>query len=181
MIAASMLVGVLLNHTALAALNPALIDSARNGDLNAIQTAVKQGVNINDTDDNGYSLLILSIYHNQNNIAAYLLAHGANPNQTDNHGRTALMGAAFNGDLNAAAVLLQDPRTQINLQNDVGQTAAMFAALFGHKEFLQFLSEKGADLQIADKKGNTAASLAAAQGNQDLADWISSQKKMPKS
>jgi len=57
----------------------------------------------------------------------------------------------------------------------------MFAALFGHKEFLQFLSEKGADLQIADKKGNTAASLAAAQGNQDLADWISSQKKMPKS
>ncbi|WP_202300537.1 ankyrin repeat domain-containing protein [Dryocola clanedunensis] len=164
---------MLLSQPSVASISPAVIDAARVGNLEVVKQSISSGANVNDTDSNGYSLLILATYHGQYSVARYLLAQGADPGLLDNHGRSALMGAAFKNDIGAARILLGNPRTDVNQQNPVGQTAAMYAALFGHKDFLTFLLSHGADLALNDKKGNTAASLAAAQGNQSLADWIS--------
>ncbi|MBJ3816867.1 ankyrin repeat domain-containing protein [Shimwellia pseudoproteus] len=170
------LAALLISTSAVAAMDERLGEAARQGDLATIKALAKSGVNLNESDDSGYTALILALYHDQPAVTRYLLAQGADPNRADNHGRTALMGAAFKGDTKAADILLADSRTQINLQNPQGQTAAMYAALFGHKVFLQHLVAKGARLDIKDAKGNTAASLAESQGNQELANWIKQQQ-----
>ncbi|WP_241606036.1 ankyrin repeat domain-containing protein [Rosenbergiella epipactidis] len=157
-------------------LNADIAEAARNGDISTVSKALHSGsVSINDADENGYTMLILSIYHDQEKMASYLLSQNADPNQSDNHGRTALMGAAFKGDLNSADILLGDKRTLINLQNPQGQTAAMYAALFGHIQFLQNLTAKGAKLDIQDKQGNSCMTLALQQGNSAIAEWIKKQ------
>ncbi|CAM4022867.1 ankyrin repeat domain-containing protein [Rahnella bruchi] len=168
---------LLFIHSAMAKLTPGVIDAARYGEVNILKKAVASGFDINQTDDHGYTLLILATYHGQYDTAKYLLSQGADPSLLDNHGRSALMGAAYKGDINAAKVILSDPRTNINQQNEVGQTAAMYAALFGHKAFLTYMLKQGADLSLSDKQGNSAATLAKQQGNTSLSDWITSQSK----
>ncbi|TDN47441.1 ankyrin repeat domain-containing protein [Scandinavium goeteborgense] len=164
-------------HSAIASLTPEVIDAARYGEVKIIKKAIASGIDINETDSHGYTLLILATYHGQYTTVKYLLSQGADPSILDHHGRSALMGAAFKGDLNAAKIILKDPRANINQQNEVGQTAAMYAALFGHKAFLAYLLKQGANLSLSDKKGNSAATLAKQQGNTSLSEWITSQRK----
>lgn len=166
----------LASCSAFAELSDQATDAARNGNLSALQARVSLGEQINDKDADGYSLLILAVYHHQLAATSWLLAHGADPNLSDIHGRTALMGAAFKGDVEEAKILLADRRTEINLQNDAGQTAAMYAALFGHQDFLEYLAQQGGDLHIQDRRGNTAESLAQSQGAEKIVAWIQALK-----
>jgi ankyrin repeat protein len=156
----------------MAALSPQTIDAARNGEIKVIKAQIASGLDVNAADAQGYTLLILAVYHGQYAMAEYLLSQGADPSALDNNGRSALMGAAFKGDIAGAKILFSDPRTNVNQQNNIGQTAAMYAALFGHKAFLEYLLEQGADFSLADAKGNSAATLAKQQGNTTLSDWI---------
>uniref|UniRef100_A8G8P6 Ankyrin n=1 Tax=Serratia proteamaculans (strain 568) TaxID=399741 RepID=A8G8P6_SERP5 len=176
--ALALLGGVWFSTPAFAALNVQLAEAARTGNLSAIKAAHLDAAALNESDDDGYTMLILAVYHDQLPVARYLLEQGADPNQKDKHGRTALMGAAFKGDVEAADILLTDPRTEVNLQNDQGQTAVMYAALFGHMTFLKHLVAKGAKVDVRDRKGNTAASLAEGQGNHALAQWLIKQSKL---
>ena len=49
-----------------------------------------------------------------------------------------------------------------------GMTALMFAAREGHEAVARLLLERGAEPQATDKKGKTAADLAAAKGQTAL-------------
>jgi ankyrin repeat protein len=58
------------------------------------------------------------------------------------------------------------------MTNQSGKTALMLAALFGHEEVAKLLLSRGANPEIADKQGNTAMSLAKAQGNQAMVQLL---------
>jgi hypothetical protein len=80
--------------------------------------------------------------------------------------------AAIALGLRMAPMLLDDSRTSVNLRNGAGQTAAMFAALFGKQGVIEKLAARGADLTVADAAGQTAQKLALQQGNAALAQHI---------
>ena len=69
------------------------------------------------------------------------------------------MGAIFKGELSIARRLLKT-ECSANQANRVGQTPAMYAALFGRVELLDELKARGADLKAKDIDGNTAEALA---------------------
>lgn len=166
----------MISSSAFAELSATETNAAREGDLLALKSTLTSDSQINDKDADGYSLLILAVYHHQLATASWLLHKGADPNLTDNHGRTALMGAAFKGDIEAVKVLIEDHRTNINLQNHAGQTAAMYASLFGQQEILEYLVQQGADLNIKDNRGNTVESLAESQGADKIVAWVQALK-----
>lgn len=60
--------------------------------------------------------------------------------------------------------------------NAAGQTAVMMAALFDRRRVIELLFDAGADIDAADAAGNTAAALALVQGNEDLAQWLSTHR-----
>lgn len=133
-------------------------DAARRGDVTMLKEFIAVRYDLETRDAKGYTALILSAYHGQENAVRLIIDAGANPCAADQRGNTALMGAIFKGELAISRMLMKagcDP----NHRNNAGQTPAMYAALFGRVEVLKGLAAQGADLRTADNAGNSAESL----------------------
>lgn len=141
-----------------------IFDAARLGDLEAIDTYIKDGADIEIRNSDGYTPFILAAYYGNDQALEVLLENGADPCAVDNRGSNAFMGVAFRGHVNTAKWLLANTSCNVNHQNFVGQTALMMSSLFGQEEMIQVLLDNGADPKIEDLQGNTAASLAQSQG-----------------
>jgi uncharacterized protein len=103
-----------------------------------------------------------------------LLAHGAIPDLPNSLGITPLMAAAGvgsttidtrgrfrnEGECIDSAKLLLAAGANINAQRDNGQTSLHGAALWGWNAFVQFLADRGANLQAADRDGIQALDIA---------------------
>ncbi|MFH1116297.1 MAG: ankyrin repeat domain-containing protein, partial [Pseudomonadota bacterium] len=59
-------------------------------------------------------------------------------------------------------------RENVNARNETGKTAVMFAASEGQPEVVETLLKAGADPDLKDKDGDTAASLAKKKGHYDV-------------
>lgn len=149
-----------------------LFETARAGDAVLVREIIDAGAQIDARNADGHTALILAAYHGRGSSVDALLAAGADPNIGDRRGNTALMGAIFKGEEAIVLRLLREPRTAIDARNAAGQTAAMFAALFGKDAVIDALAARGADFSLADAAGQTAQKLALQQGNVVLADKI---------
>ena len=79
---------------------------------------------------------------------------------------TALRGAARSGQITQLDQALQQASmAQINARDDKGRTALMLATIGGHVGSVQRLLSAGADPDLADFEGKTAALMAQQQGN----------------
>jgi ankyrin repeat protein len=100
------------------------------------------------------------------------LGHGADPNVPTQFHHTALMAAAgiawaSNQDhaseaqvLEVVKWLVNDLHADINAVNDFGETAMHAAAYRGANSVIQFLYDKGADLNVTAKDGRTPLIVA---------------------
>lgn len=149
-----------------------LLMAARNGNLAQLQTLLDHGANPNAINSRGFTPLILAAYHGHVELMEQLIQSGAQPCAIDHKGSNAMMGAAFRGQLHVIQWLLKNSPCGVNHRNHAGQTALMMAALFGREEIVDLLLQHNADANIADAMGNRAATLAAAQGQQALAEKL---------
>lgn len=149
-----------------------LFEASRAGRTDLVADLLKAGTPIDAADASGHSALILAAYNGRLDTVDMLLRAGADPNLGDRRGNTALMGAIFKGEEAVVLRLLEDRRTAVDTRNRAGQTAAMFAALFGRTQLIDRLAARGADLEAADAAGQTPQKLALQQGNAALAQHI---------
>ncbi len=114
--------------------------AARSGDLNyfeAIALSERPKI-LSLRDSKGYSALMLACYHGQTDLVRTFLEWGADPNDKDFGGNSVLMGATFKSHIEVVKLLLfygADP----GLTNNRGQTASLFAKMFGRTEALSLL------------------------------------------
>ena len=71
--------------------------------------------------------------------------------------------------------VLHDLGVDLDVQNNNGKTAAMFASLKGHVESVKLLHEMKADLTLRDKDGSTAVHYAAVLGRTEMLKVMSRQ------
>jgi len=96
----------------------AFIFAAREGDIETAKVMLDAGVDINQTDVDGTSGLVISIMNKQYTFAKFLLDRGADPNVTDVKGRAALYAALDMRNEDWSALPLrkeQDPLPSIEL------------------------------------------------------------------
>lgn len=155
-------------------------EAARQGDSAAIESYLSQDINLEATNEDGYTAFILAAYYNHIEVLDLLLKGGANPCAVDTRGNNALMAVSFRGHVNAAEWLLDNTQCGVNYQNFAGQTALMMASLFGHQRIVKLLLVYGANPDLQDFQGNTAISLAQAQGLTDIVETIQSHSHMDK-
>ncbi len=141
-----------------------IFDAARDGDNAAIQEYVQQGGDLSVTNSRSYTPFILAAYYGHTDTLALLKSAGADACALDEKGSNAFMGVAFRGFDETAKWLLANTDCDVNHRNYSGQTALMMASLFGNEDIIKQLLQAGADPSIKDARGNTAQSLAAAQG-----------------
>lgn len=93
----------------------------------------------------------------QTDVINYFLSKGVNVNQVNDEGNTVFAtAAAFNRD--TATIALLKPLTKnINQANTAGATALALAVRGNSPEVVQYLLNNGANVNIADAKGNNLA------------------------
>eukprot|EP00762_Andalucia_godoyi_P003654 ANDGO_00632.mRNA.1 Ankyrin repeat and KH domain-containing protein mask len=84
---------------------------------------------------------------------------------------TCLHFCACKGDLNIAQILLSSG-ADVNMTDEVGSSALMYACLLGHQEVASLLLDNHADVQIKTVNRCTPFLLSAVNGNVDLAKTL---------
>ena len=148
--------------------NNEFIDAAKNGDLNRVKEAIKEGVNINARNNYGYTALMYAVYQgrshifkitNTNNdyldIIKLLIENGADVNAKRNDdGETVLIHSLMYGSINTDYIvkLLVENGADVNAKNYLGKTVLMYAFEHGYDftYIIKTLIENGADVNAKD-------------------------------
>ncbi|XP_046336687.2 putative ankyrin repeat protein RF_0381 [Haliotis rufescens] len=88
---------------------------------------------------------------------------------------TTLIDACTVGDLPKVTYILSQDIANLNKSGKNGMTPAMIAAQKGHREILELLVKKGADLCLLDDDDNTILHVACKEGNVEIVKYIHSQ------
>lgn len=155
--ASAFLIGVALTVQSIAsfaASDDSWSRAIRKRDLTAIERLVAGGADVNRSNGDGMTALMVACAERDDTLQRLLLERGARVNAANDRGGTALMYSATAGDLNAVAFLLARG-ADINARATNGWTALTLAAARGFDEVAALLLSKGADPNVSDIYGWT--------------------------
>jgi uncharacterized protein len=148
----------------------ALIDAAGAGDVRKLVRLVAQGADVNARGRDGMTPAFWAIAHQSKGALAFLLEHGADPNaQLASDGKSAMSISAMAADSWYLHEII-DHGGNVNLLNPFRNQTPIFDAMLALRdENVRILIAAHADLNAADKMGNTPAIVAAGQWRYD---WV---------
>lgn len=146
----------------------ALLKASRRGDLSALAESVKQGADINGSDRNGNTPLILAAEHGHFPAVRFLVDQGADVNRADNNERTPLM-AACTGEI---AEWLVAHGAKLEVTNSNGWTPLLYAAVHRSTPVIKSLVSKGAAVNAADRSGRTALMMLSDKGDRTAIEFL---------
>jgi len=124
-------------------------------------------VDINGTDERGWSALERAAAFGRLQVVEELLARGAEVNKRVACGRTAIMQTSRNGFSNIVNLLL-DRTANIDMADNDGWTSLMLAAWQGKAEVVHTLIRRGADRNLRNNNGQTARAIATEFGHREI-------------
>ncbi|XP_048465359.1 ankyrin repeat and SAM domain-containing protein 3 [Rhincodon typus] len=137
-----------------------------------VHLLLEAGVDVNMTTERGQSALMLAASCGNESIAYFLLQQGAELELKDHRGWTALFHCTSTGHQQMVKFLL-DNGADANLKEPVyGFTPLMEAAASGHEIIVQYLLNHDVQVDVKDKTGDTARSLALMYGYMKIASLI---------
>ena len=148
-----------MNHSASEA---ALLDAASDGDYETVRRLTTHPVNLEVRDKLGMTPLILAAWKRHQSVVELLLQRGSDINATTATGCNVIHWAAATS--NSIVELLVARGADINVQDDfMGETPLSSIAVRGEEwaDVVDFLMKCGADPEIENKYGMTAARWAA--------------------
>jgi ankyrin repeat protein len=117
------------------ALDDALIQAARNGNLAEVKALLAQGADVNAKANNGVTPLWMAAHNDRLVVVKFLIAKGADVNAQTPDGQTALNTAAFWGHLRVVKTLLAKGAK-------VRAEDVKTAALYDHQDVVQVIKAK---------------------------------------
>ena len=128
-------------------LSNGFVKAAQNGEIDNIRKYLKDGVDINSVDQNGWSALHWAAQNGQLPLISVLLNNGADVNARNARGETPLMEAAYFNNTKVISLLLEKgARTHLVDSRSSGKTALWFAAMCGREPSVKLLLSHGAEL-----------------------------------
>jgi len=137
-------------------------------DESLLDLFLEKGVDLNATDNEGYTALYHSLQDPINEkMALWLLKSGANPNFEDADKKTAL-GLAIECSSFVVVKKLIELKVNLNAQDDDGNTPLHVALENEEAPLAHLILDAGADPKIANKREETPLHLAVHLSNQTL-------------
>ena len=128
--------------------NPFLnFKALKNVSAEEIKALIDQGYDVNETDDNGFTILHVMVNAKRKDIVALLIKAGADVNAVKTRGGSALHDAAYKNHPEIAQLLI-DAGADIEAKNRHGETPLHRTAWQGSVETLHVLLQAGADVNI---------------------------------
>ncbi len=137
----------------------------KNENLDMVKLLIKQGVNLEEEDDNGDLPLITAVFAKNKEMVSALIDGGANKNVTYNQAPLLLLAIQIN-DLNIFKLLI-DKGCEVSGKLLNGDTLMHMAAVFGALDIIKFLAEKQ-KVDIPNAQGYTPLYLASRFGFLDV-------------
>jgi len=143
-----------------------LSQAVRDGNLEAVEDLLTEGVPVTAKDYDGKTALGWGAYKGHTEIVKLLLESGADVNEKTNKGVTALMLAAEQNHMQIIKLLLAKGADVNAKTSDSGQTALMTAAAKRNRAAVaRLLVENDAEVDTKNNKGATALLAAACTGD----------------
>ncbi|XP_046337771.2 ankyrin repeat domain-containing protein 17-like [Haliotis rufescens] len=108
-------------------------------------------------------------------VVELLVNEGANVTLVNKKGDNLLHSASRGGNVEVVKFVLSLDMVSINSRGWKNMTPAMTAAVKGHKEVVELLVSKGADVSLLDKGNNNLLHLACRGGNVEVVKFVLSQ------
>ena len=148
----------------------ALIQAAKDGNIEAVKQHLAAGANVNAKDGGGWTLLLQAVAGGHKEIVELLIDNGADANGKDNLGWTPLFYAAFSGRTEVAELLIAEG-VDVNAKDNLG--TLRYAASGGHKEIVELLIANGADVYAkGGGNGTTPLDVAIKLNHTELTDLL---------
>lgn len=183
-----------------------LLNAAKLGDAAEVTQLVGRGMDVNSTDQNGNSLLILAAREDQPKVVAELIRLRVKLDARNSAGDSALMLASLRGHTQVVDLLLAagtpfdhagwNPLLYAAFEGHAGiverllarganpnalapnrSTALMFAARNGHEDVVRQLLKAGTDVDWKNDQNESAESWALKSHNTEIAELIQAERK----
>lgn len=144
---------------------------ARKGTIEEAKKWIENKPNcVNETNEYGFSPLILACYSGNFEMVVFLIDNKADINYISSEG-TALMAATVKGNEKMVELLLKN-KANPDVTNEAGTTALMYAAQFKNAAIVRLLLENKANKLLLDKEGKTAFEYAVFAGNEEIINLL---------
>lgn len=165
----SVALGLSWAAASLAAEGQALVDAAKNGDVNAVRSLLKGGADPNQAAPDGSTAVHWAVHRDNLVVLNALLDAGAKPDAVTRYKIAPLTLAAQNGNAAIVERLLTAGASPDTVSAE-GQTALMTAARNGSVASMRALLKRHAQVGLTESvRGQTALMFAAGEGNTDAA------------
>jgi ankyrin repeat protein len=149
-----------------------LVTAAKSRDLPAVQSLLKQRVDVNAPDVDGMTPLHWAAHWGELETVKLLLAAGANAKAANRYGVTPLHEATLLANVPMMEALLKAGANPSAAYGS-GETPLMMAARTGNVEALRLLVDHGADVNAAEEfRGQTALMFASAENHAGAARYL---------
>eukprot|EP00003_Mantamonas_plastica_P004478 TRINITY_DN1354_c2_g1_i6.p1 TRINITY_DN1354_c2_g1~~TRINITY_DN1354_c2_g1_i6.p1 ORF type:complete len:3511 (+),score=1204.02 TRINITY_DN1354_c2_g1_i6:206-10534(+) len=138
--------------------------AAQDGCLDAVTPLLKAGAALDDVDKEGLSPLHLAAREGEESVVHALMNQGANVDIVDFEGLTPLHHAVTWDLITSVRLLVDTFNADVNKKTHFGETALHLAAKKGAVRSLNYLVNKGADLECGNLAGNKPMHFAAYEG-----------------
>ena len=157
----------------------ALHEAVTAGHNEAVELLLQlETVNIDHTNEEGKTALMLACERGHEDIVHSLLSAGANVNLQDNNGWTALMRASKHNHISIINVLLQ-ANANPHLKTTRGSNALMIASGNGNYEVVELLISIGVDYKYQREDGWNAFMVACQNGHTQIVELLLKEKVDP--
>lgn len=178
-----------------------MLKAVNTHDAAQVSALLQRGMDVNTSDPEGNTLLMLAARNGDNQILEILLRNKPNILKINKYGDSALMLATLRGHLQSVTALVvagadTDPEgwtpliyaafeghseivaylltldLDIDAQSANGISALMAASRNGHLEIVKILLEQGADVNLVNQDDKTALGMALAGKHADIASLL---------
>jgi len=123
--------------------------AAEKGDESIVMALLLHpNIEVNSKTNTGKTPLLLASENGHGKVVNELLKSGADVNIVDNWESSALIWSAANSHSDIVSELLKIDGINLDLQDDGGYTALMYAVIYGNETIVKMLLEAGADLKL---------------------------------
>jgi len=169
----TLIIGFLLSFSFFSAQEKvkSVFDIARTGTVTELKELMKKDPNIiNQTNESGFSPLILACYRGNVEVAEFLIDNVKDVNYKSQEG-TALAGLSvkYNKDL---VERLLNKNADPNIADQTGSTPLFWAVKFGNKELIELLIKHKADKSKKDSMGMTPFEYALQTNNKEIINLL---------
>ena len=163
----------LLLATPVFAEDDSVYDIINNEDTVAFSQLVTLGYDIDDSDADGYTPLMIAATLGKTNFVQFLIDNGADVNRRSYNGETAAHRAAINGDIEIIN-MLYEAEANFNMPDLDGNTPLMYAVTANRRFTVERLVTLGVDINYRNANKETALNVAEKNRFKEIAAFLRS-------